>query len=140
MSLIWTRAAHALPGQIELLVWVAARRMPVSRPAHMGRERDMSGDANQQDPAAVYAQLTPEQREAIARQFLDGIQQSGHPAAQQFAAVQPEAVTPQQLADMHTHARTEHKGLFGLVMNHPIASVALGAFAAYEIQQHLEKK
>src|SRR5258708_3306897 len=99
----------------------------------------MSDDLTQQDPAAIYAQLTPEQRAAIAQQFLPGFQQSGQPAAQQFQEVQPETVTPEQLAEMHKHAREEHKGLFGLVMKHPIASIALGAFAAYEIEKHLNK-
>ena len=100
----------------------------------------MSDDVSKQDPAALYAQLTPEQRAAIAQQFLDGFQQSGAPAAQQFAAVTPQNVTPEQLAAMHQHARSEHKGLLGLVMRHPIASIALGAFAAYEIEQHVDKK
>ena len=76
----------------------------------------MSDDLTQQDPAAIYAQLTPEQRAAIAQQFLQGFQQSSQPAAQQFQEVQPETVTPEQLAEMHKHAREEHKGLFGLVM------------------------
>lgn len=76
----------------------------------------MSDDLTQQDPATIYAQLTPEQRAAIAQQFLQGFQQSSNPAAQQFATVQPETATAEQLADMHKHAREEHKGLFGLVM------------------------
>ncbi len=99
----------------------------------------MSDDLTQQDPAAIYAQLTPAQRAAIAQQFVQGFQQSGNPTAQQLASVQPEAATPEQLADMHKHAREEHKGLFGLVMKHPIASIALGAFAAYEIEKHVNK-
>ncbi len=97
-------------------------------------------DLANQDAATVYARLTPEQRAAIARQYLEGFQQSGHPGAQRFASVDPATVTPQQLADMHEHARDEHKGLFGLVMRHPIATIALGTFAAYEIEKHLNKK
>ena len=100
----------------------------------------MSTEFSSQDPAEIYAKLTPEQRAAIAQQFQQGFQQSGNQAAQQFAAVQPDTVSPQQLADMHKHAREEHKGLFGVVMNHPVASIALGAFAAYEIEQHVNKK
>lgn len=100
----------------------------------------MSDDFSNQDPSEIYAKLTPEQRAAIAQQFQQGFQQSGNPTAQQFASVNPEAVSPQQLADMHKHAREEHKGLFGVVMNHPVASIALGAFAAYEIEKHVNKK
>lgn len=100
----------------------------------------MSEDFSSQDPAEIYAKLTPEQRAAIAQQFQQGFQQSGNQAAQQLAAVNPTSATPQQLADMHKHAREEHKGLFGVVMNHPVASIALGAFAAYEIEKHVNQK
>lgn len=100
----------------------------------------MSDNFSNQDPAEIYAKLTPEQRAAIARQFQQGFQQSGNATAQQFASVNPETASPQQLADMHKHAREEHKGLFGAVMNHPVASIALGAFAAYEIEKHINKK
>lgn len=93
-----------------------------------------------QSPEEIYARLTPEQRAEIAKQFQAGFQQSDHPVAQQYAAIDPQAATPEQVAEMHKHAREEHKGLFGVVMNHPVASVALGAFAAYEIEKHINNR
>ena len=91
-------------------------------------------------PEQVYAQLTPEQRTALARQFQQGLQQSDHPAAQQLAQVAPDAATPEQLAQMHAHAVEHNKGLLGTVMNHPVATAALGAFAIYELDKHLGKR
>ena len=90
-----------------------------------------------ENPEAIYSQLTQEQRAAIAREFMQGFQHSGNPKAQQFASLDPNVVTPRQLALMHQHARDEHPGLLGRVMRHPIAVAALGAFAAYEIDKHV---
>lgn len=90
-----------------------------------------------ENPETIYSQLTQDQRAAIAREFMQGFQQSGNPRAQQFTTLDPNNVTPQQLAAMHQHARNEHPGLLGRVMRHPIAMAALGAFAAYEIDKHV---
>lgn len=97
----------------------------------------MSGVDPNATPEQIYAQLTPEQRAALAQEFQSHFQQSGAPAAQQFANVDPQTATPQQLADMHQHARENHPNILGKVMGHPIAAAALGAFAAYEIDKHV---
>jgi hypothetical protein len=91
-------------------------------------------------PEQVYAQLTPEQRAAIARQFQRGLQDSEHPEAQQLAQVTPEAASPEQVAQMHAHAAQHNRGLLGQIMNHPVATAALGAFAIYELDKHLGKR
>jgi hypothetical protein len=93
-----------------------------------------------QDPAMMYAQLSPNQRAAIAQQFMQEYQQWGDPAAQQFASFDPNQVTPEQLAAMHLHARERNPGLLGRVMEHPIAAAALGGFAAYEIDKHVRNR
>lgn len=100
----------------------------------------MAQDFANTNPADVYAQLTPEQRAAIAQQFIQGMQQSDHPDAQQFAAIDPAAASPQQVADMHEHASKNDKGLLGAVLGHPVATAALGGFAIYEIERHINKK
>lgn len=89
-------------------------------------------------PTEIYAQLTPEQRAAVAQQFIAGMQQSDHPEAAKFAKLDPKTVSTQQLADMHEHARKHHSGLLGTVMNHPLAAAALGAFAAYEVDKYVK--
>jgi hypothetical protein len=97
-------------------------------------------DLSNLTPEQVYAQLTPEQRAAIAQQFQQGLAQSDHPDAQQLAQVAPEDASPEQVAQMHTHAAQHNKPLLGVVLNHPVATAALGAFAIYELDKHLGKK
>jgi hypothetical protein len=92
-----------------------------------------------ENPEQIYAQLNPDQRAAIAREFMQGLQQEGSPMAQQFAGMDPSQVSPQQLAAMHKHASQNHPGLLGRVMKHPIAMAALGGFAAYEIDRHMTR-
>ena len=77
---------------------------------------------------------------ALAQQFQAGLQQSDHPEAQQLAQVAPEAATPEHLVQMHDHAAQHNKGLLGTVLNHPIATAALGAFAIYQLDKHLGKR
>lgn len=97
----------------------------------------MSGVDPNASPEQIYASLSPEQRTALAQEFQSHFQQTGAPATQQFANVDPQNTTPQQLADMHQHARENHPGILGKVMQHPVAVAALGAFAAYEIDKHV---
>ncbi len=97
-------------------------------------------DLSHLTPEQVYGQLTPEQRAAIARQFQQGLQESAHPEAQQLAQVTPETASPEHLAQMHTHAAQHNRGLLGVVLNHPVATAALGAFAIYELDKHLGKR
>jgi hypothetical protein len=97
-------------------------------------------DLSHLTPEQVYAQLSPDQRAAIARQFQQGLSQSSHPEAQRLAQVAPDSASPQQVAQMHAHAAQHHKGLLGEVMNHPVASAALGAFAIYELDKHIGKR
>ncbi|HEY7782656.1 MAG TPA: hypothetical protein VIC85_20850 [Ktedonobacterales bacterium] len=96
-------------------------------------------DLTNLSPAEVYARLSPEQRAALAQQFAQGFQQSDHPTAQQLAQVDPKDATPEHLAKMHEHAREHHPALLGVVMDHPVATAALGIFAAYEIEKHVRK-
>ena len=116
------------------IVWGSA--MPV-------RDRRLytmaGGQLSYENPEQIYAQLSPDQRAAIAREFMQGLQQEGSPMAQKFAGMDPAQVSPQQLAAMHQHARQDHPGLLGRVMRHPIAVAALGGLAAYEIDKHLSR-
>lgn len=89
-----------------------------------------------QDPATIYQQLSPDQRAAVAQQFIQGYKQQGNT---QWGSLDPNSVTPQQLAQMHQDARQNHPGLLGDVMRHPVVSAALGGFAVYEIHKHVEE-
>lgn len=100
----------------------------------------MAFDPNaNQDPAQIYQQLSPDQRAAVAQQFMQQYQQSGDPAAQQWTNMDPHNVSPQQLAQMHEYAAKNRPGILGDVMRHPVVSAALGGFAAYEIHKHVEE-
>lgn len=90
-------------------------------------------------PEQMYALLTPEQRAALAQQFQQHLAQSDHPEAQQLAQVDPQAASPEHLAQMHEHVAQHNKGALGLVLNHPVATAALGAFAIYQLDKHLGK-
>jgi hypothetical protein len=89
------------------------------------------------NPHDLYEQMSQEQRAAVAREYMQGFQQSNHPMAQQFTQLDPNTVTPRQLAAMHQHAAQEHPGIFGKVMRHPILTAALAGFGIYEVEKHL---
>lgn len=91
----------------------------------------------QQDPAAAYSQLNQGQLAQVAREFIQRFQGSSDPQAQQFAQMDPNQVTPQQVAQMHQHAAAHHPGILGDVMQHPLITGLLGGFAAYEVDKHL---
>lgn len=99
-----------------------------------------SSQVSYENPETIYAQLDPQQRAALAQEFMQGFQESNNPKAQQFNSIDPKTVTPQQLAAMHQHARQEQPGVLGRVMRHPIAVAMMGGFAAYEIDRHVSKK
>lgn len=100
----------------------------------------MADDFSTMTPEQVYASLTPEQRAAIATQFQAGLAGSTHPEAQTLVAVNPNEATPSHLAAMHEHAAEHAKDVLGSVMNHPVATAALGGFAIYELDKHLRDR
>lgn len=83
----------------------------------------------------IYNSLPPQQRQQVAEQFINKFKQSG--TGQQFANVDPKNATPQQLAQMHEHARAQAPGVLGDVMKHPLVAAALGGFATYEVDKHV---
>ena len=93
-----------------------------------------------ENPEAIYAQLSPEQRSAIAQEFLQEFQQSGSPLGQQFGSLNPNNITPAQLGKMHQQASKENPGILSKVMQHPIATAALGAFALHEVEKHRKEE
>ena len=93
------------------------------------------------DPAALYAQLTPEQRAAFAQQFQQQFAQSSDPKSQQLAAsVDPKTATPQQVAEMHEHAAAAHPGFLEGLLNHPIATAALSGLAVYGTERYFKSR
>ncbi len=93
-----------------------------------------------QDPAALYAQLTPEQREAFAQQFVQQFQKANDEKSQQLAQVDPKAATPQHLAEMHEHASNAHPGFLETLLNHPVATSALAGLAVYGAEKYFKSR
>lgn len=93
-----------------------------------------------QDPMSAYSQLDPNQRTQVAQEFIQRFKGTNDPQAQQYANLNPQSVTPGQLAEMHQYAAQKNPGILGDVMRHPVMTAALGGFAAFEIHKHMENK
>ncbi len=98
----------------------------------------MSFTDTYQDPQQFYAQMSPDQQRTAAQQFTQEYQQSGSPRAQEFAGMDPNNVTPDQLADMHREAAQNDPGLLQRVMSHPIIDAALVGVGIHEFHKHEE--
>ena len=95
-------------------------------------------NANQyQDPMSAYSQLDQGQTSQVAQGFIQQFRGINDPQAQQYAQMDPNQVSPAQLAEMHQYAAQNHPGVLGEVMKHPVITAALGGFAAYEVMKHL---
>lgn len=88
----------------------------------------------------LYSQLPPQDRQAIAEQFINEYKKESTPEAKEFAKLNPKDVTPKQLAEMHQHARDKNPGLLGKVMQHPVVTGILGGVAAYEVDKHVQHR
>lgn len=86
----------------------------------------------------LYSQIPPDKRAAVAQELLSKLQQAG--GGQQFAGIDPNNATPQQLAAMHEHAAQNHPGILQDLGKHPILVGALGAVSAYELDKHFLRK
>lgn len=101
----------------------------------------MNPNASQgQDPASAYGSLDQGQRSQVAREFIQRFAgKADDPQAQQYARMDPNSVSPGQLAEMHQYAAQNHPGILGDVMKHPVITAALSGFAAYELDKRLGK-
>ncbi len=91
-------------------------------------------------PVEAYGQLDQAQRTQLAQTFLEEMKKEDHASYDRYSHVDLNAVTAEQLADMHDHAAKHHPNAFGVVMEHPILTAALAGFAVYEVDKHLGKR
>ncbi|HUY78246.1 MAG TPA: hypothetical protein VMV29_15835 [Ktedonobacterales bacterium] len=56
----------------------------------------------------------------MAQGFIQRFQGVNEPQAQQFAQMNPQQVSPDQLAQMHEYTAQKHPGIFGDMMKHPV--------------------
>ena len=88
-----------------------------------------------QDPASAYSQLDKGQLSQVAQAFMQHFAGTNDPRAQQYAHMDPNNVSPGQVAEMHQYAAQNHPGILGDVMKHPVITGALSGFAAYELDK-----
>jgi len=91
-------------------------------------------------PVEAYGQLDQSQRTQLAQTFLEEMKKEDHASFEKYSHVDLNAVTAEQLADMHNHAAKQHPNVFGVVMQHPIMTAALAGFAVYEVDRHLKNR
>lgn len=91
----------------------------------------------QQNPADAYGQLNQNQTSQVAQEFISRFAGTNDPRAQQYGKMDPNQVTPGQLAEMHNYAAQNHPGILGDVMKHPVVTGILGGFATYEADKRL---
>ncbi len=103
-------------------------------------------DFSSADPNALYAQMRPDQRTAIANEFVRHLTLAGDPAAAEFAraeearlsragrlemakqgfdALPPELESVDHVASLHTYTRDHHPDLFDKVAQHPVTVASL---------------
>ena len=90
-------------------------------------------------PESAYSQLDQGGRSQIAQAFIQHFAQTNDPQAQQYAKMNPNTVSPGQLAEMHNYAAQNHLGILGDVMKHPVITGALTGFATYELDKHAQR-
>ena len=88
-------------------------------------------------PNQAYGQVASESLPMIAGLFMHHFSNTSDPRAQQFAQMDPNSVTPENLAEMHQYAAQNHPGILSTVMQNPQVSSALGGFAENEMRNIL---
>jgi hypothetical protein len=58
----------------------------------------------QHDPTSAYSQLNPTQLRQVAQHLIQGFEGKSNPQSQQYAQMDPNTATPEQVAAMHQHA------------------------------------
>lgn len=97
-----------------------------------------------ESPVEAYGKLSQEERTQLATKFLEEIKKAQPDAYAQFASVDVNTVTPEQLEQLHEHTAHHMPDVFGEVMKHPVITAAAGGllagFAVYEVDKHIGKK
>lgn len=79
----------------------------------------------QDDPRHVYERMRPDQRTAIAGEFIRLFRLSGDPEAQRYDTEITEMWPPERVAELHRYAQQRHPEIFEEVMRHPVTQASL---------------
>ena len=111
------------------------------------------------DPKALYARMRPDQRTAIANEFIRLLRLAGDPGVARFTgedadgepgagtetvrksfdARPPELESPEQVASIHTYTREHHPDIFEQVAHHPVTIASL-AHAGERVEEAVQQE
>jgi small-conductance mechanosensitive channel len=111
--------------------------------AYQSAQGQLSPEQFAQAAQQYYQQASPEQRAELAQQFQQGFQQSGSPLAQQWGNVNPQSISPAELAQMHQQTQQQQPDLIhqifspGGALGGTASKVAVAGIAAMAAQHFL---
>lgn len=79
----------------------------------------------QDDPRHIYERMRPDQRTAIAGEFIRLFRLSGDADAQRYDSEIHEMWPPERVAELHRYAQQRHPEIFEEVMRHPVTQASL---------------
>lgn len=79
----------------------------------------------QDDPRHVYERMRPDQRTAIAGEFIRLFRLSGDADAQRYDTEIHEMWPPERVAELHRYAQQRHPEIFEEVTRHPVTQASL---------------
>ena len=83
-------------------------------------------------PITAYSDLDPEEILTVAATFVERFRAIDDPQAQKYARLNPSAVLPSQLHEMHRYAEANHPEVLIGILQQPNVSGTLGSFADFE--------
>lgn len=81
----------------------------------------------------IFSKLNPQQRGTLAQEYVNGM---GGTSQQ----VDPNNVSPEQLAKLHEEAKQKDPTILDRVRQHPLLTGLAGGVAAYELDRHFVQK
>lgn len=102
------------------------------------REDLQSSAAPSQSPIDVYGNLTPQETHTLARAFIQRMRGINDAEAQKYTLLDPDAVLPSQLHDMHRYLSYNHPQALREIMAEPQVKSILDGYAHVEHRRTTE--
>ncbi|MBF6592449.1 MAG: hypothetical protein IVW57_18215 [Ktedonobacterales bacterium] len=91
-------------------------------------------------PYEAYGHLGDHHRSSLAQEFIGRFAGVDDPRAQHYAQMDPHHVSADELGEMHRYAEHDHPGVMGKVMEHPILTGILAAFAVHKAHKERDRR
>lgn len=114
---------------------------PQQSPRDADRQREdlQSSAAPIESPIDVYGNLTPQETHTLARAFIQRMRGINDAEAQKYAHLDPDAVLPSQLHDMHRFLSYNHPEALREIMAEPQVKSILDGYAHAEHRRTTEE-